>query len=110
MFDMSIPEQVVYIKEGFRTFTRQSEFEKIPVMYSECEGVWIDEFKQPWISEEILINHLKSGKKIGIISSEIHGNSNVKLWNILKNIVAFDNLMLCTDMPKQAEEFFYDQN
>lgn len=108
MFDMSVPEQVVYVKEGFNTFTRQSEFELSPSMYDKACGVWMDEFATEWMTEKHFGGHLKAGKKIGVISPEIHGNDEKRIWNMLKSYKADDNLMLCTDIPKAAEAYFND--
>jgi len=110
MFDMSVPEQVVYIKEVFHTFGRQSEFEQAVPMYKNVEGVWMDEFSQPWITDEIIAEHLRCGKRVGIISSEIHGNSADRLWGMLEQFRDDQRLMLCTDMPLKAKEYFYEKD
>lgn len=107
VFDMSVPEQVIYCNEGFRTFTRQSDVELTPVMYREADGIWMDEFHKSWISSTIIEQHLRSRKYLGIISSEIHGRDNRELWKILKPFTEEDQVMLCTDIPQKAEEYFY---
>lgn len=106
MFDMSIPEQVVYIHDGFHTFSRQSEYEREIIMYGQTEGVWMDEFKTAWITEEIIANHLANGKRIGIISSEIHNQDSDRLWNIIAPFQNSEKLLLCTDEPMKARNFF----
>ena len=106
MFDMSVPEQVVYIREGFRTFSRQSEFEKEPVMYEQVMGIWMDEFRIPWITEKVVEMHLLSDKYVGIISPEIHKNPSEQLWQKLIPFKNDDRLILCTDEPMKAREFF----
>lgn len=106
MFDMSVPEQVVYVRDGFNTFTRQSEFELTPSMYSDACGVWMDEFSTEWMAPEYFEGHLKEGKKIGVISPEIHGNDEIRIWDMIKPYKNDDKLMLCTDIPKKAEAYF----
>ncbi len=106
MFDMSVPEQVVYVKEGFNTFTRQSEFEISPSMYDKACGVWMDEFSEEWMKEDYFAGHLKENKLIGVISPEIHGNDEKRIWDMIKPFTADNRLMLCTDIPKKAEAYF----
>ena len=105
VFDMSIPEMVVYEKMNINFFTRQSEIESVPVMYDKACGVWMDEWSEDWIRKDIVENHLINGKYVGIISPEIHGRDKMKLWNELKQIKN-DKLMLCTDIPFEAGRFF----
>lgn len=105
VFDMSIPEQVVYDRLGMKYFTRQSDLEVVPVMYEKALGVWIDTWYEEWITAEIICDHLEKGKNVAVISPEIHGRDECELWNILKNIHS-DKLWLCTDKPKEAERFF----
>lgn len=106
MFDMSIPEQVVYLREGFHTFARQSEYEREIVMYGQVEGIWMDEFETAWITKEVIEKHLKNGKRVGIISSEIHHQNADRLWNIIIPFRDNKNLLLCTDEPMKARNFF----
>lgn len=106
LFDMSIPEMVSYNKAGLNFFTRQSDLEKEPVLYDQCMGIWLDEWNKNWINYEILDWHLMNGKMIGIISPEIHERDNVQLWTMLKKYNAEDKVLLCTDLPQQAEEYF----
>lgn len=107
VFDMSIPEQVLYLKQNFHTFGRQSEFERTVVQYEQVEGIWMDEFATEWITAGIIREHLSKGKQIGVISSEIHGNGPQRLWSILEPFKESGQLMLCTDIPQKAKEYFY---
>lgn len=110
MFDMSIPEQVVYLKYGFHTFSRQSEYEQVVCMYDQTSGVWMDEFEKPWITDEIIKAHIRNGKCLGIISSEIHGNDTLRLWSLLKEYKESSQIMLCTDKPMEARRFFNEKD
>lgn len=98
VFDMSIPEQVVYKKKNIPYFTRQSELEKNPVMYEECLGVWMDEWEENWITKEDVEQHLKDGKMVSIISPEIHSRNPELLLRELEGVQS-DNLFICTDKP-----------
>ncbi len=106
VFDMSIPEQVVYRRMGIPFFARQSEIEVSPVMYEDAYGIWMDEWEQGWITADIINGHLARGKIVGVISPEIHGHDNQRLWDELRKVKS-DRLMLCTDIPGKAEQVFY---
>lgn len=110
MFDMSVPELVVYIRDNFPSFSRQSEFERNIVMYEQVQGIWIDEFEQNWITEDIIKNHIQNGKQVGIISPEIHQRENEHLWKIVRKYRDADQIMLCTDQPLKAKGFMYEEN
>jgi len=110
VFDMSVPDARHYFKGGFRTFTRESEFEKIPSFYEEACGVWLDELNQRWINFETIKKHLSFGKEVCIVSPELHGRAFKEAWGDYKQLLKdhdSDKLMLCTDYPKEAKEFFY---
>ena len=106
VFDMSIPEQVVYHKEQFNVFTRMSDFESVPVLIDKAQGIWMDEWESSWINPEIIKKYTEKGKLISIISPEIHGRDYSPLWNNLKQFKKMDEVMLCTDIPEIAEEYF----
>lgn len=113
VFDMSVPDGLVCIKYGLNSFTRQSEYEKIPSFYEEASGVWLDEFKEHWITEEIILKHLNNNKKVCIVSPELHKRDHIKEWEHYKEIISrhdSDSLMLCTDIPEDAKEFFYGED
>lgn len=105
VFDMSIPEQVIYRKMNIPFLTRQSEIEVCPIMYDDAAGVWMDEWEKGWIEEQIVLEHLRKGKMVGVISPEIHDRDYHALWECLKKIDS-DRLFLCTDIPIKAEEVF----
>jgi glycerophosphoryl diester phosphodiesterase len=115
MFDMSIPDQVQWLKAGVPTFTRHSEFEKSPVLYDRAAGVWLDGFETVWFSPEIIKGHLKAGKMVSVISPELHGRDPVPVWKMLQPFAtAADDpkaghpkLFLCTDRIAEARRFFH---
>lgn len=109
VFDMSIPEQVVYHREKFNAYTRMSEYETVPVLLDKSQGIWMDEWENSWINADVIRRYREKQKKISIISPEIHGRDYTFIWNELKQFVKDDGVMLCTDIPLQAKEFFYEQ-
>ena len=110
MFDMSIPEQVVYRDRGFCFFTRHSDIETAPVQYEDASGVWMDSFYSDWIDERSISDHIKNGKTVSLVSPELHGKNPEEMWKLLKesSLCFEENLYLCTDIPDRAKEYFYD--
>lgn len=108
VFDMSIPDTVGYLNNKIPFFSRQSEYEKNPVFYENCSGIWIDSFVENWFNKEIVIDHLKNHKKVAIVSSELHKRDYKELWTfILSNeIHTMENSILCTDIAGEAKKYF----
>lgn len=108
VFDMSIPDTIGYLKNNLMTFTRQSEYEPIPPFIEKCEGIWLDSFESTWYDKHILSKHLQSGKKVAIVSPELHKRNHLDLWKYLKenSYHKSDDIILCTDLPEDATEFF----
>lgn len=107
VFDMSVPEQVVYLKQNYRTFTRMSDYEPFPVLLDSSAGIWMDEWTSSWIDFEAVRKYRNMQKQTCIISPEIHGRNHLLLWKQLNNFLNDDEVMLCTDIPDKAEEYFY---
>lgn len=110
LFDMSIPELVVNDRMGLNYYTRKSDIEDTAVLYDRACGVWLDSFYQKgWISKQEIQKHLEAGKQLCIVSPELHGNSERKVWEMLKYERFFENdlIRLCTDYPMKARRFFY---
>lgn len=112
VFDMSVPEQIHYLRQEFNTFTRQSEYEKNPVLYEKSYGVWIDCFNKEWVTEKVIANHIKKGKYVCLVSPELHKRDPKKFWTKLSKmkIINSDKLILCTDIPEDAWRFYYGKN
>ncbi|WP_215728873.1 hypothetical protein [Campylobacter vulpis] len=112
VFDMSIPDALLYLKDDFKVFTRQSEYEKEPSFYEEACGVWLDEFHTHYIDEKLILEHLENGKQIAIVSPDLHKRSYEKEWEEYKKIITkhklYGKIMLCTDKVLEAKEFFND--
>jgi len=108
-FDMSIPDMVVQIKHGMRVFTGFSDILTTPVMLNEAAGVWLDCFNSDWYRMEVVDDLITCGKSVCIVSAELHNRETDKQWEKIRQSKYFDseNLLLCTDYPEKAEEFFY---
>lgn len=109
VFDMSVPDGLGYLKQNIKAFTRESEYEQIPSFYDEACGIWLDEFQGHWINKEIIEKHTKNNKQICIVSPDLHKREYKKEWQHYKDIekeLSIDNLMICTDYPEIAKEFF----
>jgi hypothetical protein len=111
VFDMSIPDTIMYLNKGMNVFIRQSEYERGDSFYKRASGIWLDAFEGPWYTEELVKKHLNNGKKVAIVSSELHNREYLKHWTLLKswNILNDDNLILCTDLPEKAIKFFKNE-
>lgn len=106
VFDMSIPEMVVYERKKMRFFTRQSDIEQKRVLYEAADGVWLDTFYSEWDIIESAESILSDGKKAVIVSPELHGRPKFPMWDTLKQLQKEDNLYICTDCPQEASEQF----
>ena len=105
VFDMSIPDLLLYANQNFNTFTRQSDIEVYPVLYEVVQGVWIDCFEGDWITEDILTDHLNANKKVCLVSPELHQRDHREFWRKIAcmKILEHPNLLLCTDFPEEAQ-------
>lgn len=108
-FDMSLPQMLCYKKAGVAFYSRQSEYEPEPLLYPECKGVWIDAFmNESWITKELILRYIEDGKRVCLVSPELHGRNHKEFWQKLKRygFGQEERVSLCTDMPGQAEIFF----
>lgn len=109
VFDMSVPDGLQYLKQNIKSFTRESEYETVPSFYDEAYGVWLDEFQGHWINKEVIKTHIENNKQICIVSPDLHKREYKKEWQHYKQIekeLGINNLMICTDFPEIAKEFF----
>ncbi len=107
-FDMSVPEMVVQLRLGLPVFTRASEYEQKPALYEQATGVWLDGFEGEWFCEADINGFLQDGKRVAIVSPELHRRDHQPLWAWLRASAVTHNsaLMLCTDLPEDARMFF----
>lgn len=104
-FDMSIPEMVVQHKMGLNVFTGISDIVPNPIMYKEAQGVWLDCFYSDWFSKKEIKEILDAGKKVCIVSPDLHKREYKNVWARYKDV---KGIMLCTDFPDEAKEYFND--
>lgn len=108
VFDMSVPDALGYLRAGVPAFTRHSELEPEPAFYKDAAGVWLDSFFGDWLTGETLDRHLDAGKRVCVVSPELHKRAHQPMWERLAAAPASrrPGVMLCTDFPEQAEAFF----
>lgn len=108
VFDMSVPDMLGYIRQEMPVAVRMSEYEDGQSMLDSVETVWLDGFHSDWYDLELMISLLESGKRIFVVSPELHGRTHLPLWNILREIPAtyVHNIYLCTDFVSEALEIF----
>jgi glycerophosphoryl diester phosphodiesterase len=108
VFDMSVPDALQYARRGLPFFTRQSEYEVQPSLYEDAAGVWMDCFEREWMDAAQIERHTRAGKRVCLVSPELHGRPHLPFW---RSLVAWemhraDRLMICTDHPEAAKEYF----
>ncbi|WP_347290660.1 phosphodiesterase [Kluyvera georgiana] len=110
VFDMSVPDELIYLKNTKNNvYSRCSEFEQDVAFYDSCSGIWLDCFNSIWYDDSIIKKFINDGKSVCVVSSELHKrDETLAHWTLLKkwNLVNESNLILCTDLPEQASEFF----
>lgn len=105
-FDMSIPDLRSYLRLDIPVFARMSEVEQTPPWLEQCQGVWLDSFASDfWYSRELL-EELLTKKRVCVVSAELHRRNQSRHWQFLKPLAAHPGLILCTDLPEEAERFF----
>lgn len=106
VFDMSVPDMRAYLQAGVPVFARMSEVEREPAWLEQSVGVWLDAFSDIWYDVNHVDALLRSGKRVCVVSSELHGRDAKSLWNMLLPLANHPALMLCTDQPVKAKNFF----
>ena len=79
---------------------------KKTVLINSASGIWLDAFESQWYDKDYLNRLLKNKKNICIVSAELHGRDNQSQWSLLKFFSDSSHLMLCTDYPYEAKEYF----
>lgn len=108
VFDMSIPDMVSQMKAGNPFFSRLSDVENNVILKDRCCGIWLDAFNSLWYDPNTIKRLLDRYGKVCIVSEELHGRSWSAQWSMIRTFVKNDNLILCTDMPKEARIFFWE--
>jgi hypothetical protein len=103
-FDMSAPELIRQHRLGMPIYTRRSDFEREAVLYDQAQGVWLDAFEGLWFSAKDIAAMLDDGKRVCIVSPELHGRTPDTLWSMLRKSGLYDSaIMVCTDIPEALE-------
>lgn len=102
-FDMSIPDMVVQHKVGLKVFTGLSDIVPNPILLNKAKGVWLDCFNSDWFGAKEILDLQAKGKKVCIVSPDLHKREYKCVWEKYKNI---GGIMVCTDYPLEAKEFF----
>jgi len=106
VFDMSIPDMRSYLNAEVPVFARMSEVEKEPAWIDEVSGIWLDGFSDIWYDTDLIGRFLNKGLRVCIVSPELHGREHEAFWSKLSVLSGRSGLMLCTDFPEQARDFF----
>lgn len=106
VFDMSVPDTREHLRVGNPVFVRMSEVERQPPWLAQAQGVWLDGFEGDWYPLSQVSDLLAMGKQVCVVSPELHGRPAQALWERLLPLADHPRLMLCTDWPARAQEFF----
>ena len=106
VFDMAVPDMRAYFDCGIPVFTRMSEVEIQPCWLEQSAGIWLDSFGPTWFETGLVGDLLATGKRVCVVSPELHGREPKPLWEMLTSHSSAGNLLLCTDRPEQARAFF----
>lgn len=108
VFDMSVPDGLVYLRHGLVAFTRRSEYETAPSFLDQAAGIWVDAFDGDWVQGDDLAQLSQGGKALALVSPELHGRAHQATWETWKAGAsrAQGPLMLCTDYPDAADAVF----
>ncbi|MHC8360872.1 PI-PLC domain-containing protein [Pseudomonas sp. LS2P72] len=107
-FDMSIPDTRGQLAAGNPTYLRISEFEGRSTLMTSASGIWLDAFESDeWRIEE-LRRLTSTGIKVCLVSPELHKREHRPFWQQLKDshLHTSDLVILCTDVPEEAVDFF----
>lgn len=107
-FDMSVPELVYQVENThLNVYTGYSDILK-PVLLSKCKGVWLDSFFEPMANADRIYEMISCGKKVCVVSEDLHDRSNDVQWKMLRDIKGDESkcIMLCTNYPENAARYF----
>ncbi len=108
VFDMSVPDMVKQLVAKNIVFTGISDIQPTPVLLEKSTGVWLDCFLSDWYKAAQVDDLLEQGKKVCVVSADLHKRSTDAQWQTLKMArnINSPNLLLCTDKPLEARQFF----
>ncbi len=106
VFDMAVPDMRSYLELKVPVFTRLSEVEQSPVWADMCQGIWLDAFASNWYDQDMIEKWLLAGKRVCVVSPELHRRPHEDVWRMLRPYSSHEGLLLCTDFPNEAFQFF----
>ena len=107
VFDMSFPDMREQVRAGNPVFARMSEFEAFPTAFAgNLRGIWLDAFDSEWFGPDDVSRLLDRGLQVCIVSPELHRRDHRVQWDKLLPLAGAAGIMLCTDLPEQARDFF----
>jgi len=113
VFDMAVPDALGYLRMNMPCFTRQSEVEPVSAFIDQAAGIWLDCFQKDWINEEEILRHCAAGRRVALVSPELHGRGHRGAWETwrnadrkLKQRGQSEFAMICTDFPREARAYF----
>ncbi len=111
-FDMSIPDMLSHFRLDLKVYTGLSDILKTPVQLDKATGIWLDSFYSEWYTSETIDKYLELGISVCIVSSELHKRNPKEQWNVINNVsnLKSEKLLLCTDLPLEALDFFGDHS
>lgn len=106
-YDMAVPDLRAHLAAGNPVYTRLSDIEPRPACLDACTGVWLDSFEGQWYGRTVIEDLLARGKRVCVVSPELHGRDPSALWASLRRLAAHPDLALCTDQPELAMQHFH---
>jgi len=111
VFDMSIPNTMLYLDFGMNILIRRSEYEHELEIPGNIHGIWLDQFESNWYGIDLIESIIKKWEFVCIVSPDLHGRDNKSCWSLLadSSVLSHSKMMICTDYPLQAEEYFNEK-
>ena len=97
-----------YARAGLPFFTRHSDVEPAPALYDAADGVWLDDFDGGFIAEQRIAAHLAAGKRVAVVSPELHGRDHDAAWQQWRTWPVWDSArrLPLHRPPDEAQEVF----
>lgn len=107
-FDMSIPDLFFQYSTGINCYCGISDICPTPPLFPTYNGIWLDSFHSQWYSRRDLDSIVEKYKRVCIVSEDLHRRDTKKQWELVRSLDNFhsSDLVLCTDKPKEASDFF----
>jgi len=95
LFDMSIPDSMMYLDLNKVVYYRMSEYENVVNTIEGVQGIWLDQFKSNWFNKKSLETIMNNWKNICVVSPELHNRSYSECWSLLKSTSNYKDAMIC---------------